>query len=101
MTAAALGSRSRPAAQFTVSIDLKPVSYATLTLFAGGYIGAKLKGSCPMLNLRLRSAPRPPRHENPDHKPERPLPSVFVRKLESDLAHHDKLARAFIVRRPG
>jgi hypothetical protein len=54
-----------------------------------------------MLNLRLRSVPRPTRQENPDHKPERPLPSVFVRKLEGDLAYHDKLARAFIVRRPG
>jgi len=54
-----------------------------------------------MLNLRLRSVPRPARHEPVERKPERPLTSVFVRQLESDLAYNDKLARAFIVRRPG
>ena len=54
-----------------------------------------------MFNLRYRTTPRPTRQEHAEPKPERPLPRVFVRKLECDLAQHDKIARVLMGRRPG
>jgi hypothetical protein len=54
-----------------------------------------------MFNVTYRTPQRPPRQEAHEHRPERPLPRVFVSKLECDLQHHDKLARALLGRRPG
>jgi len=58
-----------------------------------------------MLNITFRSPQRPARQDSTEtsneHRPERPLPRVFVSKLECDLKHHDKLARALFGRRTG
>ncbi len=58
--------------------------------------------SAVMFNLVFRSSPRPAERDaaHPP-RPERRLPSVFVRKLECDLAHHDKIARVLTGRRQG
>jgi hypothetical protein len=54
-----------------------------------------------MFNLTFRTSTRPARQESTEqHRPERPLPRVFVRKLECDLKQQDKLARLLVGRRP-
>jgi hypothetical protein len=54
-----------------------------------------------MSNLIFRSPQRPTRQESNEPRPQRPLPRVFVSKLECDLKQQDKIVRAMFGRRPG